>query len=197
MAEVELKGIKALEVIADTLPRDIEKSDLKKIYRQALQITRDQMRANLPENRTGALWYATDVTISGDMRYAGGIYGIVGPRRKRGAYRQQGQHAHIIESGSKPHTIRNKYGKPMPVFRKGRLLGVYKAVEHPGTKPQRPFSRAIFSTWMRVSEYVTDHIAGVMRKNIKTSFVRFGNQGLSSAGFFESNVRRLGKDPNK
>ena len=65
LSNVAWKGMKALEVMADVLPSKLGGQKLRAAYKYALKPTLSMMRANLPPNRTGALWHATDITIGG------------------------------------------------------------------------------------------------------------------------------------
>lgn len=175
LSNVNWKGMKALEVMLDVLPTKIAGPKLRSAYRFALKPTLSKMRANLPPNRTGALWFATDITIGGtqDLQQ---MFALVGPRRKRFVWNQRGYHAHIIEQGTKPHTITAGPGKLMPVFTKAGFTGQFaKTIHHKGSRAFKPFSRAIDSTWGTVGDRVADKVAGIMRDEIKSIFVRFGD----------------------
>ena len=174
LSNVNWKGLKALEVMADILPTRIGGKKLRAAYRYALTPTRDLMRNNLPPNRSGSLWYATDITIGGtqDLQQ---MYGLVGPRRRKNTWNMQGWHAHIIEQGTKPHTITAGPGKMMPIFNNAGFTGKFaKSIDHPGSEAKKPFSKAVSSTWNTVADRVVDKVAGIMREEIKSINAQYG-----------------------
>ena len=172
LSNVHWRGLKALEVMADVLPKKIGGQKLREAYRFALTPVREKMRNNLPNNRTGALYYATDITIGGTQELQQ-MYGLVGPRRKRNTWNQKGWHAHIIESGTKPHVITSSKGG-MPIFAGAGKIGYAKKLDHPGTRAIKPFSKAIDISWNQVADDVSDKVAKIMREEIKTIQVQYG-----------------------
>lgn len=170
---VSWKGIEKIEAMQKRLGRAFTEREQSQAIRYSLVSMRKEMRDNIDKQRTGNLWYATDITIkkAGVTNTGGGVAitvdGIVGPRRARYKWNQQGHHAYVYELGSKPHTIRSRYGTPMPVYRKGKLLGVFDAITHSGSKGRYPFSRAIKSRTPEVSRRLVQKFGMILRKNIK------------------------------
>ena len=175
LSNVSWKGLKSIEEMLSILPNKLGGSKLRAAYRFALKPTLTLMRANLPPNRTGALWHATDITIAGSQDIKD-MYALVGPRRRRNTWNMQGWHAHLVEKGTKPHTITAGPGKLMPVFTKAGFTGEYaKTIEHKGTRAFKPFQRSIDSTWNKVGDVVSDKVAEMMRSEIKNIKNQYGN----------------------
>lgn len=185
LSNVRWKGMKAFGIMLDVLPTKIGGQKLREAYRFALKPTLNKMRENLPPNRTGALWYSTQLTILGTQELQQ-MYALVGPRRKRGVWNQQGWHAHLIEAGTKPHIITAGAGKLMPTFRKSGFTGLFaKKVKHSGTPALRPFQRAIDSTFNRVNDRVVDKVSEIMRSEIKSIFVQYGEVVTASGSVIQ------------
>jgi hypothetical protein len=193
LSDVHWKGMKALEVMANVLPDKIGGQKLRDAYRYALEPTRTQMRENIPRKRTGNLWLATDITIKSGFSGIDTMFGVVGPRRKKHTYAQQGWHSHIIEMGSKPHTITAGPGKLMPIFTSAGFTGRFaKSIQHPGSKAFKTFQRAIDSTWRNVADRVSDKVAVIMRSEIKAIWREFGHVATRPTGRGPQ-----GRDPTK
>lgn len=172
LSNVRWSGMDSVIKMTEILPSKIAGSRLRESFRFAMKSTRDEMRANV-RNRTGKLWHSIDITISGgdsiDQMYA-----VVGPRRKRNVWNQQGFHAHLVEKGTKPHVIKASPGKVMPVFTKTGFTGQFaKEIQHKGSRAYMPFSRAIDSTWETVGKKVADKVAEILKveiNNIKSTY---------------------------
>ena len=82
LSNVGWKGLKAIDKMLDILPEKLGGQKLRSAYRFALKPTVQKMRENLPPNRTGALWHATDMTIGG-TKDINEMFALVGPRRNR------------------------------------------------------------------------------------------------------------------
>jgi hypothetical protein len=174
LSNVSWKGMKAVQQMLEVLPEKLGGQKLRSAYRFALKPVLQKMRANLPPNRTGALWQATDMTIAGS-KDINEMYALVGPRRRRNTWNMQGWHAHIIEKGTKPHDITAGPGKLMPVFSKSGFTGKFaKTIHHKGSKSFKPFSRSIDSSWNIVSQTVSDKVAEIMRVEIKSINSQYG-----------------------
>lgn len=197
LSNVSWKGMKALEVMLDVLPEKLAGQKLRSAYRFALKPTLTKMREYLPPNRTGNLWFATDITIGGGKELSE-MFGIVGPRRKKHVWNMQGWHSHIIESGTKPHTITAGPGKLMPVFTKSGFTGQFaKTIHHKGSRAFKPFSRAMDATWMTVGDRVADKVAGIMRHEISVIFRQFGSVTTGGkTGKLTTFDRMGGRDPS-
>jgi hypothetical protein len=181
LSNVAWKGSKAIAVMLNVLPDKIAGKKLSEAYRFALKPTLDKMKANLPPNRTAALWHATALSILGGKN-SNTMFALVGPRRKRFVWNQQGWHAHLVEKGTKPHEITAGPGKLMPIFTKSGFTGQYaKTINHPGSRAFKPFQRSIDATWNIVGERVSDKVAEIMRDEIKLINVQYG-QVVTRAG---------------
>ena len=62
LSNVRWEGLKAIEVMADTLPTKIANQKLRQAFRYALEPTKKEMRTNVPV-RTGRLWYSIDIDL--------------------------------------------------------------------------------------------------------------------------------------
>jgi len=175
LSNVSWKGLKAVEVMLNTLPDKLGGKKLREAYKFSLKPTKQAMLSNLGgHEKTGRLKYSIDTTIGGtrDIRQ---MFGVTGPRRKRNVWNQQGWHAHLLESGSKPHTITAGPGKMMPIFGPSGLVGFAKSIEHQGTRDYKVFSKAMDSTWMFVADKISDKVAQIMREEIKNIQIQYGN----------------------
>jgi len=175
LSNVSWKGMKAIEEMAKVLPSKLGGQKLRSAYRFALKPTLQKMKANLPPNRTGALWHATDMTIGGS-KDINEMFALVGPRRRKNTWNMSGFHAHIIEKGTKPHTITAGRGKLMPVFTKAGFTGQFaKTIHHKGSRAFKPFQKSIDATWGTVAIRVSDKVAEIMRGEIKNIQNQYGN----------------------
>ena len=182
LSNVRWKGAKAFGIMLDVLPSKIGGQRLREAYRFALKPTLEKMRENLPPNRTGALWEATAITIHGTQEMQQ-MFALVGPRRKKNTWNMKGWHSHLIEVGTKPHTITAGPGKMMPVFTKGSSgpVAFAKTIHHKGSRAFKPFQRGIDSTWARVGDRVSDKVAEIMRSEIKSIYAQYG-QVVTASG---------------
>jgi hypothetical protein len=175
LSNVTFRGAKAFEKMTEILPDKIAGQKLGAAYRYALKPTLNKMRENLPPNRTGRLWYATALTVSSskDIKQ---MYALVGPRRKRNVWNQQGWHAHLVEKGVKPHVITAGRGKLMPIFTKSGFTGKFaKKIMHPGSRAFKPFQNSIDATWGQVGNRASDKVAKIMREEIDNIWDQFGS----------------------
>lgn len=196
LSNVSWKGMKALEVMADTLPDRLAGNKLAAAYRYALKPTKDLMRANLPNRRTGALWHSIDTDIERSINI-NEMFGVVGPRRKRNTWNMSGWHSHLIESGTKPHKITAGPGKMMPIFGKGGVVGYAKSIQHKGSKAYKPFSRAMDSTWMLVGARVSEKVSDIMATEIRAIWREFGHVVTKGQlGKITTFERMGGRDPS-
>jgi hypothetical protein len=174
LSNVSWKGMKALEVILDILPTKMAKSKVKAAYKYALDPTKQAMLANIPKDRTGRLKHSIDITHGGTQELQQ-AFAVVGPRRKRFTWNMQGWHSHLIEAGTKGHTITAGRGKMMPIFKGGGVVGFAKSIDIKGVKGTFPFKRAMDTTWMFVADRVADKVGEIMRKEIKLIQNQYGN----------------------
>ena len=87
----------------------------------------------------------------------------------------QGWHAHLVEQGTKKHTITAGEGKLMPVFNKSGFTGAFvKSIEHPGAKGTKPFKRSIDSTYRDVGKRVGEKVGELMRFEIGNIWKQYG-----------------------
>ena len=173
MAEVYWKGLKASEKLCELLPERIAKSKIREIYKYALQPTKDRMQSNVGKTgTTGRLWYSIDTTIIGSSFNT--MYGIVGPRRSRNTWNQQGRHAYAVEVGTSAHTITVKNAKAMPVYSGGRVAGFVKTMKHKGSAAKYPFRRGITSTIIQVAQRTTKKFGEVINREIDNITKQFG-----------------------
>ena len=173
LSNVSWKGMKALEVMADTLPDRLAGKKLAEAYKYALDPTKELMKHNLPNRRSGALWHsiATDVERSVNIN---DMFGIVGPRRKKNTWNMSGWHSFMIEGGTKPHTITAGPGKVMPIFGPGGIVGYAKSIQHKGSRAYKPFSKAIDSTWPIAATRASNRVAGIMDDEIRDIWSAYG-----------------------
>ena len=175
LSNVRWEGMKAVEVMTKTLPKKLGGQKLRSAYRYALKPVLNDMRNNIPRHKTGRLLHATAINIGGNQDLES-MFAVVGPRRKRGSWNQQGWHAHLVEGGTKPHTITAGEGKLMPVFNKSGFTGEFaKVIEHKGSRAYRPFSRGIDSNWGNVANTVSDKMAEIIRQELKNIYTQYGS----------------------
>ena len=165
---MELKGLKRFEKLMQKMGRAFTKGEQLQALRFALKPVRDQMRVNIPRNKTGNLWQSIAVSedpSSARFTRVGGfpvvqIGAIVGSRRGKG-FGKQGYHSHLLEWGSKPHEIRARAGKMIPI--KG---GFAKSVQHPGIRGKKIFSKAINSSLFEVEGRLLTKYQAIMAKSM-------------------------------
>lgn len=173
LSNVQWKGMKAIEVMFQTLPDKLGGKRLKEAYKFALMPTKDAMKANIPADRTGKLKYSIDTTIGGAQDLPS-LFGVIGPRRKRNVWNMQGWHAHLIEKGTKGHTITAGPGKKLPIFQGGGIVGFVKSFVHPGQPGRFPFKKSMDTTWGAVASRIADKVAEIMRFEIKSINQQYG-----------------------
>jgi len=180
LSNVTWKGLKSLEVMLDILPEKLAKANVRKAYKYALEPTKQAMLTLIPKDRTGNLRRSIDITHGGTQQLQQ-AYAVVGPRRKRFTWNQQGWHSHLVESGTKAHKIPKGLltsfvgAKKMPVFTKAGFVGFARQINHKGTPGTFPFRRSMDATWEKVADRVADKIAGIMREEIKVIQNQYGN----------------------
>ena len=174
LSNIRWEGIKAIEKIADILPSRLAGKKISTAYRYALKPTKDAMLMRIPRDKTGRLKHSIAITIKQNQDL-NQMFGVVGPRRKRNVWNMQGWHAHLVEKGTKAHTITAAEGRMMPVFTKAGFTGNYaKSIDHPGARGTEPFKRSIDSTWSLVGKRVADKVSELMAKEIKSIKDQFG-----------------------
>jgi hypothetical protein len=174
LSNVSWKGMKAVEVMMNTLPDKLGGKKLREAYKFSLKPTKEKMLTNIPPDKTGRLKYSIDTTIGGTKELTE-MFAVVGPRRKRNVWNQQGWHAHLVEAGTKAHTIKAGPGKMMPVFGKSGFVGFAKSIEHKGARGTFPFRKAMDVTWPEVAGKVSEKVAQIMREEIKNITQQYGN----------------------
>jgi hypothetical protein len=175
LSNVSWKGLKAVDVMLNTLPEKLGGKKLREAYRFSLKPTKEKMLSNLSgHEETGRLKYSIATTIGGtkDIRQ---MFGVTGPRRKRNVWNQQGYMAHAVETGTTPHTITAGPGKMMPIFTKAGLVGFAKSIKHQGTRDYKVFSKAMDSTFGVVADKISDKVAQIMREEIRNITKQYGN----------------------
>lgn len=174
LSNIEWKGVKAIEKIADILPSRLAGKKMSAAYRYALLPTKQAMLMRIPRDKTGRLKHSIAITIKPNADLAQ-MFGVVGPRRKRNVWNMQGWHAHLVEKGSKPHTITAPEGKMMPVFNKAGFTGEYaQSIDHPGSRGTEPFKRSIDSTWGEVGKKVAEKVGELIASEIKSIKAQYG-----------------------
>ena len=175
LSNVSWKGMKALEVMSNTLPDRLGGQKLRNAYKFALKPTLDEMRNNLDSHvKTGALWESVGISVTSKATL-GQVAGVVGPRRKKNTFNMAGWGAFLIEVGVKPHVIKSETGKSMPIYSTKGFTGRYaKEMFHSGSPGYKPFQKGIDSTWRLVAGRVSDKVAGMMRDEIQTIWRQFG-----------------------
>jgi hypothetical protein len=174
LSNVKWEGLRAIEKIADILPSRLAGKKISAAYRYALTPTKQAMLMRIPRDKTGRLKHSIAITIktNADLNQ---MYGVVGPRRRKNTWNMQGWHAHLIEKGTKAHTITAGEGKMMPVFTKAGFTGEYaKSIDHPGSTGSEPFKRSIDSTWRDVGQKVANKVGELMAKEIKNIKEQYG-----------------------
>lgn len=178
LSNVRWEGLKELEVMSTILPGRIITWKLREAYKYALEPTRNAMRNNVAR-RSGRLYYSIDTTIMGGAQANTlTMYGIVGPRRKRGVWNMQGWAAHLVEEGTKPHDINAGARNSMPLYKAKRFLGFVKRIKHSGTKNNsnlHPFRRAIDATWQDVGARISSRVGESMAKEIEAIKREYGS----------------------
>lgn len=174
LSDVNWKGTEAIIKMAEILPSKIAGNRLKEAYKYALTETLTKMQSMVPRGGTGKLWYSIAITVTGGPNIEN-LKAIVGPRRKRFTWNQQGWHAHLIEKGTKPHTITVSTSNAMPIYKNGKQLGFQKSVDHPGTRAFQPFKRSIDLTWPQVGKKASEKVRQLMAVEIENIKKEFGN----------------------
>jgi len=166
---LELKGLKKFDKMMLKMGRAFTKREQLQALRFAVKPVMNRMRDNIPRNRTGNLWFSIatsedpeaerTVTVAGFRAVQVGV--ITGSRRG-GGFGKKGYHSHLLEWGSKPHTITAGEGKAIPI--KG---GFAKSVKHPGIRGKKIFSKAINQEVGQVEGRLMDKYQRIMIKAMK------------------------------
>jgi HK97 gp10 family phage protein len=125
MAEVNVKGLRELQALLDTLPAKVEANVMRGALRAGMKVVEAEAEKNVPV-ATGALYAGLKIgtrrrgsVVTANVK-ATGIHGPV---------------AHLIEFGTRAHQIRPKTKEALSF--NGNFGEV---VNHPGVAP-RPFMR--------------------------------------------------------
>jgi hypothetical protein len=174
LSNIRWEGTRAVEKIAEILPSKIAGKKLSTAYKYALLPTKQAMLMRIPRDKTGKLKHSIAINIKGAQDITQ-MFGVVGPRRKRNVWNMQGWHAHLVEKGTKAHTITAGEGKMMPIFTKAGFTGEYaKTVDHPGSVGTEPFKRSIDSTWGEVGKRVAVKVGELISDEIKSIQSQYG-----------------------
>lgn len=166
MSEVHVKGLADLQKFLDTLPAKIERNVLRGALRAGANVIKAEAKAQCPvgpPSATGAKHYklytgALRDSIRVSVRAKGGRVTAsvkAGGKLKNGA---DVWYATIVERGAVAHVIKAKKGGFLAIGG-----GVYRKVDHPGTKA-RPFMRPALDgraqdAVVAVAEYMKDRLA--------------------------------------
>ena len=125
----KINGLPELMKALEQLPEKLARNVLRGAFRAGAKVMAEDAQAAVPV-RSGLLRDSIRVTT----RVKGGrVSGTVRAGSKGGKARKIARHAHLVEFGTKAHTIRAKPGHH------ALAIGVSK-VEHPGARP-KPFMR--------------------------------------------------------
>lgn len=128
--KMKINGIEGLKTIFETLPDEVAHGAAKEGLRNGANVVLESAKAFVPV-KTGKLRESLATQMVKISNASGRIVYKVLARRKGGF---GGYHAHLVELGTKPHTIK-------PEKKASLFFGKYsKEVKHPGTK-KRPFLR--------------------------------------------------------
>ena len=155
---VNWQGMPELQAMIKELGRDFSKTEQRQAFRYALKPIKEQMRENIPQNKSGKLWFSIDI---GNFPLAGiyrGVAMAVGPRKKKGVYNKQGWHAHFLEGGTRTRTFKNPRVVKFPE-------GNFARVTNTGKMPKyRVFSKGIDSKIGEVSKRAADKFGRILDK---------------------------------
>ena len=168
--EFDIEGMKEITASLDKLGWKLEKKVIRGAVRSAMNPLVKRARETVP-NLEGGLEASLGVKVKAYKR-SGWMFGMVGPFSGKGNRRSHTPwggsrmeipyfYAHIVEGGSKPHTL--KAGQQ----RVGAKLGVKRLVgggriQHPGTKPTHFLKRAFRGTKAQVQQRFVE----MLRKGI-------------------------------
>ena len=155
-------GMPELEAMIKELGRDFNKTEQRQAFRYSLTPVRKRMRENIPNNRSGAMWYAIDI---GNFQQAGiyrGVAMAVGPRKKRGAWNKRGWHAHFLEGGTKERTFAQPKKVYIPKYNRFVTIGGTGKV-----RPYRVFTKGIESMLPEVKRRAVDKFGKILEKVMK------------------------------
>jgi hypothetical protein len=171
MSEIDIRiegfNYEAFLDLEKRLDRVFSEQEKTKGIKVGLEIVQREMQGNV-HKVTGNLWNSIQIEKDRTLSKFGDPVMRVGRRKKRGDWKGQGWHAHLIESGTKPHIIRSKSGKPMPIFAKGTKGPIAWATEihHPGSRAFHPFSNAIESVGDRAGDMALEYFGKLVEKEI-------------------------------
>jgi HK97 gp10 family phage protein len=124
--KISITGIKEIDNVLRNLPKEITHQVLSSAHSAAAKPLVQRMQLTAPEGPTGNLVDSIGIVRS-SVKKADNLGEIkVGPRRGR----YKGHHAHMVEYGTKPRTL------------KGR--GKYKSGTKRGVMPKKPFVKPAF-----------------------------------------------------
>lgn len=129
---LHVKGLPQLEKTLGQVPAKLEAKILRGALRAGANVVLNEVRSRVPV-KSGRL--AKTLRISTGVRRGVVTARVVAGDRKRGVF-----YAHMVEGGTKRHTIRGRRGKGLRIGGiEGRVI-VTNRVEHPGARA-RPFMR--------------------------------------------------------
>lgn len=130
MADQTIVGGRELDAMLQSLPVKVERNILRAALRAGAAVFREEAKAKAPVD-SGALRRSIKVSTNSKK-------GRVTAKLKVGG--KLAPHAHLVEYGTKPHTITAKQGGGLTVGG-----NVVSSVDHPGARP-RAFMRPAFDT---------------------------------------------------
>ena len=145
---LRVEGVPELRAKLAALGDKAERKVVRTAIRKAANIVLKEVRSRAP-SKTGRLRKGLRVSVSVT---AGNEVAKIGAKRRAGA-----RHAHLLELGVRPHTIRSKYRRALRIG--GRMIG--GRVMHPGVRP-RPFLRPGF-------EATKDDAIRVFKEQLQTA----------------------------
>lgn len=171
MADQNIRGGRELQKFLNTLPANIEKNIMRSALGAGARVVAKEIRARAPVGPpsdegariyggyAGALRDSVRVTtkVRRDGKIVAGVR--VGGKGKSGA---DVFYAHMVEFGTRPHTIKARPGGALSFGGGSRTAGPIVEVMHPGTRPQ-PFVRPAFDA---VTSSAVSAVAEQIRKRL-------------------------------
>ncbi len=147
--------------------RAFTKTEQLQALRFAVKPVQDQMKENIPRNKTGNLWLSIATSeLASKMVMVAGFQaieaGVITGSRIGGGYGKKGYHQWLLEWGVKPHPITAGAGKAIPV--KG---GFAKTIQHPGIRGKKIFSKAINQRTDQVERRLMDKYQKILIKSMR------------------------------
>ena len=146
MYNIQVLGVERINELMTRLGRAFTDKELDRAQRVGLRPTLQEMQHEVRKhNKTEALYSSIAIEKDRQLSKFGKPVTRVGRRIKKGSWKGMGRHAHLLEYGTKPHTIKSKTGKMMPIFAKGSSgpVGYAPEIQHPGSRAFHVFSQAI------------------------------------------------------